>query len=222
MSLSSSRSGANRCCEVCSSSKSQPMWAWNMPLHRPRKRLAVAPRRVRVAFLVAEGVVPAVVGHPPDHRPLDGGRPGDGERDAHRPLGLERAVGEVAVEPDRDAVAGDRVGDEGDDHVGQADAVAPEQRDRRDHGEERDQHEGEQRDLFTPVLGRGGRRHDGGQEDPCGGRPWSLLPYGVGSCRDPPHRAASTYASVTYGLVAGNRSTELSPARSTTSPAAVR
>jgi hypothetical protein len=43
---------------------------------------------VRVALAVAERVVPAVVGDPPDDRALDGERARDGERDLERPLGL--------------------------------------------------------------------------------------------------------------------------------------
>ena len=39
MSLSASRSGAKRFWSVCSTSNSQPMWAWNRPLDSPRKSL---------------------------------------------------------------------------------------------------------------------------------------------------------------------------------------
>ena len=72
------------------------------------ERLAVAPRRVRVALHVAELVVPAVVGHPLGRRALDRHAAGHGQRDAQPALGLERAVGEVAVEADADAEPADR------------------------------------------------------------------------------------------------------------------
>src|SRR4051812_14589620 len=44
---------------------------------------AVAPRRMRVAFLVAEGVVTAVVGDPADHGALDREAAGDREGNAY-------------------------------------------------------------------------------------------------------------------------------------------
>ena len=45
------------------------------------QRLTEPPGRVRVTVPVGEGVVPAVVGHPADHRALDRQRAGDRERD---------------------------------------------------------------------------------------------------------------------------------------------
>ena len=71
MSRSASRSGAYFSRLVCSTSNSQPMWAKPEALDQRRQRLAVAPRRVRVALAVAEGVVAAVVGDPADDRALD-------------------------------------------------------------------------------------------------------------------------------------------------------
>src|SRR3954469_18629201 len=62
---------------------------------------AVAPWRMRVALLVAEGVVTAVVGDPADHWALDREAAGDRERNAHGAGRLAGAGGEVAVEPDR-------------------------------------------------------------------------------------------------------------------------
>ena len=58
--------------------------------------VAVAPRRVRVALAVGEGVVPAVVGDPLDDGALDRHAADRGERQPQRPDGLERPVGEVA------------------------------------------------------------------------------------------------------------------------------
>jgi hypothetical protein len=72
---------------------------------------------VRVAVLVRELVVLAVVSHPGVDRAFDGEAASDGEGDPQRPVRPERAVGEVAVEPDRDAVPGDQVHDHGEEHV---------------------------------------------------------------------------------------------------------
>ena len=89
--------GANRSRLVCSRSNSQPdVRVARSPWPAPPVDVAVAPRRVRVALAVAEGVVAAVVGHPADDRALDRHRAGDRQRDAQPPVGLERAVGEVA------------------------------------------------------------------------------------------------------------------------------
>src|SRR5206468_9132312 len=79
--------------------------------------VAVAPRGVWVTLLVAERMVAAVVGNPADDGTLDREAAGDGERDPHRSRRLERAVGEVAVEPDSHAMPGDRVHDDGDQDV---------------------------------------------------------------------------------------------------------
>ena len=67
---------------------------------------AEQPRRVRVAFLVGEGVVAAVVGDPGDDVTLHREAARDGEPVAQGAAGLERAVGEVPVEPDGHAESG--------------------------------------------------------------------------------------------------------------------
>jgi hypothetical protein len=69
----------------------------------PESRLV---RAARIAFLVGEVVVLAVVGHPLDHRALDRERPENREAVADDRTGLERAVGEQAMEPHGDAQAG--------------------------------------------------------------------------------------------------------------------
>jgi hypothetical protein len=69
-------------------------------------------RGVRVADLVAMGVVAAVVGHPADNRALDPHRTGNGEAYFQPSVGLEGPVGEQAMEPDGKAVAGNRVKDD--------------------------------------------------------------------------------------------------------------
>ncbi len=66
-----------------------------------------------------------MVGDPADHAALDGQRAGDREREPQPALGLERAVGEVAVEADRDAEAGDQVEGDRETDVDPAEAPAP-------------------------------------------------------------------------------------------------
>jgi hypothetical protein len=72
---------------------------------------------VRVALLVGELVVLAMGGDPVEHGHLQREAARDAQGDLHGPLGLERAVGEVAVQADGDAEAGDDVEDAGDGDV---------------------------------------------------------------------------------------------------------
>src|SRR6266700_1473089 len=76
--------------------------------------LSVPPGRMRVAFLVAVLVVPAVIRHPGDHRSLDGQGARDRHRDPEAGLRLERPVREVSVEADRNAQPGHPVEDQRD------------------------------------------------------------------------------------------------------------
>ena len=89
---------------------------------------AEQPGRVRVALLVGEGVVAAVVGGPGDHVTLPGQAAGDGEGVAQRPVRLERAVGEVAVEADGDAERAEQVEADGEADIDPAQAPTPGQR----------------------------------------------------------------------------------------------
>ena len=77
MSLSLSRSGAYFSIGVCSTSKSQPVWAKNMPFDEATRGIAVGPRGMGIALGVAEGVVLAVVGDPARDRALDREAAGD-------------------------------------------------------------------------------------------------------------------------------------------------
>jgi len=107
---------------------------------------------VRVAVLVAEHVVAAVVGDPPGHRALDGEAAGHGKADAQRALGLERAMREVAVVADGDAVPADRVEDDRDQDVVPRQAVAPEDEAGGADGKERYDDEDPESDLLPPRL----------------------------------------------------------------------
>jgi hypothetical protein len=74
-------------------------------------------RAVRVALLVGERVVLAMVGDPRDHGPLDRGRAQRRQRSAQPAVRLERAVGQVAVEADGDPQGRQGVDDPEDHEV---------------------------------------------------------------------------------------------------------
>jgi len=71
-------------------------------------RGAKAPRGMRIADLVGELVVLAVVGNPLVDGTFEGVRAHEGERDLHRAIGLEGAVGEVPVVSHRHTDGGER------------------------------------------------------------------------------------------------------------------
>ena len=88
---------------------SQPVWACQRPAQTPRTPLAVADvRAVGVALFVGVGVVLAVVGDPGDDRALHRHRAEHREGVFERLRGLEGAMGEQAVEADRDPDRGER------------------------------------------------------------------------------------------------------------------
>ena len=84
-------------------------------------------RAVGVAFDVGKGMVLAMIGHPRDDRSLDRCRAENGQDAPHGGRGLERTMGEKAVEPDRDSDCGQQVHDRGDCQVSGADQAVPEQ-----------------------------------------------------------------------------------------------
>ena len=104
--------------------------------------------RVRVAFLVGERVMLAVVGHPLGHGSLDRHRAENCERCAYRFRGLEAAVGEQPVEANRRSEARQHVQDPEDSHVDPREGDAP-QADRRGDEPERRDHDREQRHDLT-------------------------------------------------------------------------
>src|SRR6185437_6910981 len=105
-------------------------------LQRAAQARAVPVRRVRVALVVGEGVVLAVIGHPVNKEPLDGHRAEHGKRVADGSHRVERAVGEEAVVADGDPEAGRHVHDAEDREVGPADPLIPQQHDRTQEGNE--------------------------------------------------------------------------------------
>ena len=107
----------------------------------------------RIAELVGEGVVLAVVGDPGGDRPFDRGGAEDGEGRSHRRARGERAMREVAMKADGDPGAGR------DEHHREDQEVLPVQRttpdlpageDEQQHGQDRD---GDVRGLICPMVG---------------------------------------------------------------------
>ena len=124
-------------------------------LRRAPRAVAVADvRRVRVARLVRERVVLAMVGDPLDERALHRHAAEDRERRLHRRARLEALVREVAVEADRRPERTDDV--EGGEHgdVDQVEGDSPE-RSRGDGDSERRDDDGDERHrLADPARAR--------------------------------------------------------------------
>ena len=95
---------------------------------------------VRITLLVGVGVMLAMVGDPGIDRALHRHRPGDREEVFDRLEGLERAVGEQPVEADRDAEGREHVHAEEQGEVERGHDLVPEQDDRRDRRQKRDDH----------------------------------------------------------------------------------
>ena len=102
----------------------------------------------------------AVVGNPLDHGPLDRGRAQRGEHAAHRGTGLEAAVGQQAVKADRDARAGQQIGERHHDQVRPLQGAAPREVCGEPHERERHDHHHKVRNAIDRlVLDGGGGNH---------------------------------------------------------------
>jgi hypothetical protein len=82
---------------------------------------------VRVTGAVGEGVVAAVDRDPADHVALEAHRPGDRQRDPQPRAGREAAVRNEAMETDDDPQPGDGVEAGCQQHVGEPEAMSPQQ-----------------------------------------------------------------------------------------------
>src|SRR6476659_4627542 len=115
---------------------------------------------MRIAGLVREGVVLAMVRHPLRERPLHRHAAEHPEHDLDRTVRLEAAVREVAMEPDGGAEGAEDVeGDEQRD-VDPAEGRAPERDHRKSGSEERHDH-GDERDHAADAAGLVSNRSDG-------------------------------------------------------------
>ena len=125
------------------------------PLEGRDRAVAVAGvRRMRIAVLIRERVVLAVICDPLGERPLHRHAAQDRERRLHRRARLEGAVREVAVEPDRDAEGADHVHPGHDREVARVEGDAPEGA-RGEHDPERRHDDRDERhDLADPARAR--------------------------------------------------------------------
>ena len=161
------------------------MWAWKRPRIAPRPAVAVVDvGAVRVALFVGEGVVLAVVGDPGDHRALDRRRAEDRQQAVQPGLRLEGAVGEVAVEADRDPEPGEDVHADEEEDVAPVQGAAPDLP-----AGEAERDEGDQRDQAgdDPVARLVGDRLDVGWKWADGRHRWRS--YGASARRLPDRHA---------------------------------
>ena len=108
---------------------------------------------VRVALLVGELMVLAVIGDPGEHGAFYGHRAQDRKGVAHPGVRLERPVREEAVVADGDAHARQHVADGEQDQVVGADPLVPEKADRSDEADERQDDSQQVRDLVSTCHG---------------------------------------------------------------------
>ncbi len=108
-------------------------------------------RRVRIAGLVGQRVVLAVIGHPLRDRPLHRHAAEDRERGLHRRTRLEALVREVAVEADRRPERADDVERSEEHEIDPMETDTPKQAHRRDDAERRNDHGDERHDLADPA-----------------------------------------------------------------------
>jgi hypothetical protein len=123
----------------------------------PGYAAAVAVGGMRVTGPVGEGVVAAVDGDPPDDLPLEAHRPRDRQRDAQRRDRGEAAMSQQTMEAHRDPEPGDHVEGQREQDVGEVQAVAPGQPDRRRQPGERHDNKRRRHAGLGPSLDRAWR-----------------------------------------------------------------
>ena len=111
-------------------------------------------RRVRVALLVGERVVLPVIGDPLGQRPLHGHAAEDREGRLDGSARLEGAVGEVAVEPDRDSECANDIHCDHDRDVDGMERDVPESPCRDEDPERRDDDRDQRHDLADSARAR--------------------------------------------------------------------
>ncbi len=113
----------------------------------------VSVRRMRVAVLIGERVVLAMVGDPDDHRALNGHRAHHRQHRADGLGRLQRAMGERPVVAERDPERGDHVQDDHHHQLQRPDRGVPQQHDRGEQADER-QRDPEQVHHFVSACHR--------------------------------------------------------------------
>ena len=118
----------------------------------PGQAGSVPVRRMRVARLVGKGVMTTVDGDPADDLTLEAHRPRDRQRDAQRRDRREAAMSQQAVEAHRHPEPGDHVESQREQDIGEAQAVAPGQPDRRRQPGERHDNKRRRHADLGPAL----------------------------------------------------------------------
>ena len=112
---------------------------------------------VRVAWFVRQRVMLAVIADPLGDRPLHRHAAEDREGDLDRDVRAEAAMREVAVEPNRRPEGTDHVEARQEDEVDRVDADPPEEPDRREQSQRRDDHSHERYELADRAAVRPNR-----------------------------------------------------------------